>query len=40
MKCPDNKNSWINNYSKHAFTTGRQISKSRLKNSHYTMKVR
>lgn len=41
MQCPPNENVWTNNYSKHAFTTGRHhISKSRLKNSNHTLKVK
>lgn len=41
MQCPPNESLWINNYSKHAFTTGRHhMSKSRFKNSNHTMKVK
>lgn len=40
MNFPHNESLQINNYSKRAFTTGRQMSKSRFKNNHYTMKVR
>lgn len=41
MQCAPNDSLWINNYSKHAFTTGRHhnMSKSRFKNSNHTMKV-
>ncbi|XP_025200481.1 rho GTPase-activating protein 190 isoform X1 [Melanaphis sacchari] len=39
MQCtPNNENPWMNSYSKHAFTTGRHMSKSRIKNSNHTMK--
>ncbi|VVC36948.1 Hypothetical protein CINCED_3A007446 [Cinara cedri] len=39
MQCPPNESLWINNYSKHAFTTGRHhMSKSRFKNNNHTLK--
>ncbi|XP_050438253.1 rho GTPase-activating protein 190 isoform X3 [Adelges cooleyi] len=40
MQHSQNEKLWANNYSKHAFTTGRHhMSKSRYKNSNHTMKV-